>query len=335
MRLSLVNRALLPAWAWTTIKTAISLLLVSWLMLGFDWSRVLKVLAGISGWAILLWFVIWFTAYCLMALRMRTLLAAQNARIGFLFALNLLFIGAFAGNFLPSSVGGDAAKFVYFARAGYSKSVTGAALILDRLLNILASALFLPFALLVPGLIEVDSDIERQLPYWICGVVLFFGIVLLLVIRTGRQLRRSSVPTEQSSRAYKIAHRGADISANWLNRPSSLGSAMLYSFLAILLMFLDGWILARGLNIDIDLIAWLAIQAGLSALVLLPISLNGLGLQEVSLVYVMAFVGVAEEKSLALALLLRVFVVAFSLLGALGTLTEMKKRSIRRSDVPT
>ena len=143
------------------------------------------------------------------------------------------------------------------------------------------------------------------------------------------------MPTEQSSRAYKIAYRGADISANWLNRPWSLGSAMLYSFLAILLMFLDGWVLARGLNIDIDLIAWLAIQAGLSALVLLPISLNGLGLQEVSLVYVMAFVGVAEEKSLALALLLRVFVVAFSLLGALGTLTEMKKRSIRRSDVPT
>lgn len=318
----------IPSWSWTLLKYLISGGLVIWLILDFDWNGVIATLASVSWVAVVGWLVIWAAAYILMGLRLKVLLAAQKIEINLFYSIQLVFIGAFTGNFLPSSMGGDAFKFIYLARAGYGKSVTGVSIILDRLLNILSVFMLLPFALTLPGLISID--IHQYI--WIFVIIGLVGILLGGVgVMAGLRIKRLPPPptSDQTlpARVRRIARRLIDISLQWLAHPWSLILAMVISLVAIVLCFVGGWVVARGLDINISLVSWLAIQACLSMLVFLPISMNGLGLQEISLVYLMSLVGVPDGKSQALALLLRVLIVFFSLFGAIGLISEKRKIS--------
>lgn len=324
-------RTLVPGWVWTVIKGLISAALVLWLILGFDWNEVFAALKDISYSYIIAWFVIWFIAFCFMALRLQLLLSVQKIHIPFRYSLRLVFIGVFTGNFLPSSMGGDAVKFAFLARAGYSKSVTGASVVLDRLFNIAATFMFLPFVLVTPGLIELDVEMQHMLPYWLLGALLVICGMIIALGMVARRIKRSGLPNPADitirGRLHRIAYRLTNILGNWLDHPWMLVGAMILALLSMIFFFYAGWVLARGLNMDLTLITWFAIQACLSVLVFLPISLNGLGLQELSMVYFMTHVGISEGKSLALALLLRVLVVLISLVGAYGLMAE--NRAIR------
>jgi uncharacterized protein (TIRG00374 family) len=320
------TRTLVPGWVWTVAKGLISAALVLWLILGFDWNEVFTALKDISYYYILAWFVFWFFGFCLMALRLQLLLAVQKIHIPFHYSLRLVFIGVFTGNFLPSSMGGDAFKFAFLARAGYSKSVTGVSVVLDRLFNITATFMFLPFVLVTPGLFEFDARMQHMLPYWIVGTLIFICVVIVVLGMVGRRIRRSEPPNpvdkSMRGRLHRIAYRMTTILGNWLDHPWILVGAMILALLSMVFFFYAGWVLARGLDMDLTLITWFAIQACLSVLVFLPISLNGLGLQEVSMVYFMTHIGISEGKSLALALLMRVLVVLISLVGAYGLMVE-------------
>jgi uncharacterized protein (TIRG00374 family) len=319
-------RTLVPGWVWTVVKGLVSAGLVIWLILGFNWNEVFTTLATISFSFILAWFAIWFLGFCFMALRLQLLLSVQKIHIPFRYSLRLAFIGGFMGNFLPSSMGGDAFKFAFLARAGYSKSVTGVSVILDRLFNIAATFLFLPFILAAPGLFNLDIQLQHVLPYYIVGVFLLMVILIVGFVLIGRKIRQHPpLPADDRSlraRLHHIGYRLAFIMGNWLDHPWILVAAMILALLATVCCFSAGWILARGLGMQLALMTWFAIQASLSVLVFLPISFNGLGLQEVSMVYLMTNIGMSEGQSLALALLIRVLVVLISLIGAYGLIVE-------------
>ena len=323
--------SIIPSWSWTLLKGLISIGLIVWLILDFDWNEVAVTLARVSWLVIAGWLVIWAVAYCLMGLRLKVLLAAQKIEVDLFYSIQLVFIGAFTGNFMPSSMGGDAFKFVYLARAGYGKSITGASIVLDRLLNILAVFMFLPFALALPGLINVDLLTENARLYWVIGIIILGGVLVVTGAIAALRVRKLPLPLPSnrtlSARLRRIIHRMVEIAVQWLDHPCALILAMALSFVAISLCFVGGWVVAQGIGIEISLESWLAIQACLSVLVFLPISLNGLGLQEVSLVYFMSLVGVSEGKSQALALLLRVLIVLFSLFGVFGLIAEKRKIS--------
>jgi len=317
---------LIPGWVWTVAKGLVSAGLVIWLILGFDWNEVFATLATISLYFILAWLTMWFLGFCLMALRLQLLLSVQKIRIPFRYALRLVFIAGFMGNFLPSSMGGDAFKFAFLARAGYSKSVTGVSIILDRLFNIAATFMFLPFVLAAPALLNLDIQMQHILPYYILGIVILTSVLIVGFVLAGRKIRQKlPPPTKERSlmvTLHRISFRLVGIMGNWLDHPWILVAAMFLALLTMGLFFTAGWILARGLGMDLPVMTWFAIQACLSVLVFLPISFNGLGLQEVSMVYLMTNIGMSETQSLALALLIRVLVVLISLIGAHGMIAE-------------
>jgi len=114
----------------------------------------------------------------------------------------------------------------------------------------------------------------------------------------------------------------------WLSRPKDLLRAYLFTWGHMLATFLSVWYLfgQMGENISPWLIAGLWSMAYF--ITLLPVSINGLGVQEVALTFFFVhYGGVSTQNALVIALLMRVLPVLASLPGALfvGTLIQPEK----------
>ena len=104
----------------------------------------------------------------------------------------------------------------------------------------------------------------------------------------------------------------------WTKKPRALGISFLFTGLHMFCIFGATYLLLTGMGEDISITT----IAGLSSLVyfitLLPFTINGYGLQEISMTYVYYSLGeVSLENSLTTALLLRTLVMIASLPGAL------------------
>ncbi len=74
-------------------------------------------------------------------------------------------------------------------------------------------------------------------------------------------------------------------------------------------------VLARGLAIDLPMTAWVLVYAGMALLLLLPISIAGIGLREGGYVGLLAIFGIAATPALSLSLVLFAYMLFGALLG--------------------
>ena len=103
----------------------------------------------------------------------------------------------------------------------------------------------------------------------------------------------------------------------WLSHPRQVFQAYLFTWGHMLTTFLTVWLILEALGASISF--WLV--AGLWSMgyfiTLLPISINGLGVQEVALAYLFTnYGGVSLHNVLAMALLMRALPILASLPGA-------------------
>jgi hypothetical protein len=133
------------------------------------------------------------------------------------------------------------------------------------------------------------------------------------------------------SRSLGFARRTLQTFSTWFGRPYSLLAALLCTWGHMLCTFLTMYILIEALGYHVDF--WLI--AGLWSLsyfvTLVPISINGYGVQELSLTFLFSTVaGLTTATSLTIAVLIRALYVAVSLVGAFympGILASVEHRA--------
>lgn len=228
----------------------------------------------------------------MVTLRWFILIRLIEPEVTFSMAFKLSFVGLFATNVLPSTIGGDLVKLLGGSRFGLNSANVAASLVVDRLLGMASMATFLPFGI-VP---LTQTQIRLRLGVLAAIQFNFSGCWQKLrhfVIRVWRSL--------------KI----------WLHHPARLILAAMTSYIHMACTFAMVLLILEDLGENISW--WKA--GGLWVLVyfitLIPISINGLGLQEVSLSLIYStFAGVSDANSLVLALLVRLLFMIASLPGA-------------------
>jgi uncharacterized membrane protein YbhN (UPF0104 family) len=118
-------------------------------------------------------------------------------------------------------------------------------------------------------------------------------------------------------RPLRFARRTLQTFSTWLHQPKALFTSLLCTWGNMLFIFLAIYLLVQGLGNHVSF--WLV--AGLYSLsylvTLIPISINGFGLQELSVTYLFLHVGsLSAATSLSLAVLLRIIFMLASLPGA-------------------
>jgi uncharacterized membrane protein YbhN (UPF0104 family) len=227
--------------------------------------------------------------------RWHVLLHAARAGISPGQSLRLTFAGLFAANFLPTTVGGDVVRLAGAVRVGVGAGLSAASLVVDRLVGMAGMAMTLPLGL--GPFLGLQAQGEALAAY--AGAA-----PLPLLGRLG-------------AKAGSLLRKMLEAARLWARQPGALLLSLLFSWVHMLCTFSILALLFTGMGEHISL----ATTAGLYSLVyfvtLIPISINGYGLQELSLTYLFATLGgVSESSAISAALLFRTLMMLASLPGA-------------------
>jgi uncharacterized membrane protein YbhN (UPF0104 family) len=232
-----------------------------------------------------------------VTLRWFVLLRAAGIPMPLAQCLRLVFMGLFASNFLPTTVGGDLVRMGGAVALRYDPVVVAASLVLDRLVGMAGMSSLAPLGLWI---VLQQGGGSAQVPLAASGV------------------SGAAWVDGFKRRARGFAQNLLRSIALWLHKPSSLLLALLCTYGHMLFTFAVIALLLHGMGQPLNF-WWIGGLWSLSYFITLaPVSINGLGVQEVSISLLYAhFGGVSTETGLALALWMRMLPMLASLPGAL------------------
>lgn len=297
------------------IQIAVTLLLLTLLLRGFDWIAFTTLFARIPGWFYAVSLAVVLAGQVLYAWRWHVLLTAAGVPVSFTMALQQYFVGIFVNNFLPSTVGGDVAKVYYLGRAHGYRIVT-ASVVMDRFLGVALLAGLASIASWIVPPPGVAYEVVRGLLAAIVAVAA--AIVIVVAVGSGGLPRRLAALGDRAVhlagylQRFRIALAVAiRIPGVWIK-----GTATVVAYFVLLTLTYQSFMRLQ-LGWTPGFAAVLLAVAAAAVLSNIPISMNGLGLREQLHVALLAPLGVPKEVAVAISLLLFAHLLVASLAGGL------------------
>lgn len=284
------------------LGTALALGLLVILFREEGWGEVTSLLRRISAGELLLALALLMISRLCVIARWHVLLRSAGTPIPFARTTSLTFTGLFASNFLPTTIGGDVVRLTGAIRMGLDRAVCLASLVADRLIGMIGMLFAVPFGL-VPLLASPG------------------GLQAATLAGFARKLRELSV---EALRAFSI----------WARKPQALLASFLCTFAHMAAVFAAVSVLITGLHAHVPYPLVAGIWSLAYFVTLIPISINGYGVQELSASFLLARVGgLGTAESLSVAILARAIFIFASLPGALFLPTIMEAvAQTRKSD---
>jgi uncharacterized protein (TIRG00374 family) len=247
----------------------------------------------------------------LMAWRWMDLLCAltPGSRPPFLTVLRTFFVSTFIGSFLPS-IGGDAYRAYALSQHVVRLSESAASVLMDRVLGVLAIALVGGIAVVLSPRAGVGLAIVLPLA---CAAVAC-AVVAAAVFSD----RAASIAQAFAARVpWRAAQRAGFSLTEAMRRYSKhqfeLVRVLLASAGVQAIRVVQAYCLGRAIGIDLPLGAYFLIIPIVLLVMLLPITVNGLGTSQIAFDYLFGQAGVPSAQSVALSIL-------FVALGVVGNL---------------
>jgi uncharacterized protein (TIRG00374 family) len=136
---------------WTIIRWIVPLGLIAFLLTQVNWQEILPLLVRVSWTSLLASAFAFLLSQFVIAVRWQYLMRVQDIRLPLSRLTWLVLIGAFASNFLPTTVGGDIVKMVAISNGQPKRAMAVASVAVDRLFNLAAMFFWLPFAVTLRG----------------------------------------------------------------------------------------------------------------------------------------------------------------------------------------
>ena len=299
------------------IGSGLTIALLIYLLSQQGWEVIWLAVQNISWPVLVLTFAIMIVSRLAVSARWHVLLRSANMEISLTNSTKITFAGLFATNFLPTTIGGDVVRLAGAIQQKLDGTIAAASLIADRLVGLTGMALAIPFG--IPSIIAYT----QQLSVFPEGET--------------RWVFSSAVPSSKWWRriwdkGWHILHQLFEALKYWITQPTALIKALAITGIHMICFFSIITLLFRGLHVDIPFYQVAGLYSLVYLVTLLPISINGYGLQEISLSYVFSVLaGVSFANAVAVALLFRTLTMLASLPGALflpGILPDAKAKKI-------
>lgn len=278
------------------VGSSLSLVLFFWLLRDQNWQMIWQNIRQFPLWLLSICFGLVFSGMIFNAVRWHVLLSSRDVNIPFGEVVRTVFAGAFASNFLPSTIGGDAVRIVSVMRFTSDYVLSFTLVIVDRGMNIAATFTFLPFSWITFGE-RIFEMIGSQ------SYSFLFAGALPLKNRLPMFIKR-------------IFRRFLNTFSAWLHQPMAMLKAFIISWISVFVIYLSFWLLARSLGIPVTLVQLAGIEFIVYVVTLVPVSFNGYGVREVIFTSLLMQMGATLEQSAILTLLSRFFLVLTTLPGA-------------------
>ncbi len=303
------------------LKVGVSCVLITLILVQCNWGLTWQTIRKANLFFLVLVFVCMVGGVVISAVKWQVLLSIHGAHAPLSTLNRYYFIAVFFNNFLPSSIGGDGYRIYKTAADCGAKTPAVLAVLVERISGL--------WALLALGFIGglFSGPLSSRLPFfqlimWFLGsgLVLSGIVFLVLFIASGRLAERGYSPGRLLTPFGWIL--------DYRRHPWKTIQVILLSFTFQLYVLLWMLLLSRavGGHISIFQLAVAVMISNIAAMI--PISLNGLGLMDGSFIYIAGLLGMRYEHGVMMMIVIRVFMVFLSLIGAVFYLRIKRKGSV-------
>jgi glycosyltransferase 2 family protein len=245
----------------------------------------------------------------LMAYRWIVLVRAIAGPVSLPAVLRVFFVSTFVGSFLPS-VGGDAVRAVSLTRYGVPVADATASVVMDRLLGLWSLVLVACTSLWGAQVAARDAGVllTLALAATACaaaGVALYSDTAAALLTRLIERL--------PAARVRQAAGRFLEAMRRYRHAWRAMASVTLGSVIVQMLRIIQAFCLGMALGTAAPPSIYFAVIPIVLLIMLVPVTVNGLGTSQLAFVWLFSAFGVPEPQAFALSVL-------FVALGAIGNL---------------
>ena len=299
------------------LKLVVSAALIAFIFSRADLAALGARLAGANGLLVLLALIAYFGAIVMNTAKWAVLLRVQVPGVPFGALLRYTFIGVFFNNILPANIGGDVMRGYGLSAYTESKLDAAASVIVDRLVGLMAfvssavvAALIAIYTTHLPDLVVVGA----------VAIVALAALVFAFAVLFSRRLRIVLARLFEWSLLRPLAPvygRLADAFGAYRFRYKTLLAAYLIGMTGLMLTNAVNYLLSQALGGGISFLAIALFNPLIALVLLIPISVGGLGVNQNAYVGFYGLVGVPHDHALAVSLLIQALIIISSLPGGL------------------
>jgi hypothetical protein len=302
-------------------KALVSAGLIAFALRGIDTTTVFDHLKAVDGGTVLAATLVTTAIALLHARRWEIVLARMEHAIPFRKALELVLIGYFFNQTLPSTIGGDAYRAWGAYKRGIHAGNAVASVIVDRVFALLALAL-----MIVAGAWWLFEIVPHPAARW-AVLALFIGAAGGLgtcLILPGFETRL------QRWRATRmILHVSGGVQA--VASTSAVIEVLLLTAAGYALLSYVVYLLAQGMGVDLPLRHALLFVPLVTLISVVPISIAGWGVRESAMVASLGLIGVPSVEAFSLSVLYGLVIMGSGIPGGLLWLLSRGRRAPARA----
>ena len=291
-----------PAKKWMILRilgTLLAIALLLFLLSEQGWHEIWAAIRQIPLSYLALAFVFMVISRLAVSGRWYVLLRSARLKVTFWEITRITFAGLFATNFLPTTIGGDVIRFAGAVRFGLDGAISLASLVVDRLVGMAGMAMALPFGIPAFRAAQVLGNIPG-------GYKPAYQAGLPLIIKN------------LADKLISAIKRTFNALAIWVHAPLSLLFSLLLTWINMLGLFAVLYLLFLGQGQPVSFTMIAGLYSVVYFVTLIPISINGYGVQELSMTFIFSrLAGVSMANALTTALLFRTIMMIVSLPGAI------------------
>lgn len=294
--------------------TILTLALLVLLLSQQGWDEILEAVRLIPAWRFALAIGLMLISRLAVCGRWHALLKSAGLDISFKNSARITFSGLFATNFLPTTIGGDVVRLAGAIQLKFDISISAASLIVDRLVGMAGMLFALPFGISNIFFTEPIGAIEPK-----HNPSTWFSLTLL---------SKKQWVSSWWQKWMKFIRKVFSAFSGWLKYPRGLFNSLMFTWIHMLCWFGAITLLLHGMGETITFWQVAGLWSFVYFISQIPISINGYGVQEVSIAFIYSNLGgLSSQSSLIIALLLRTLVMFASLPGALFVPGILEARS--------
>ena len=305
------------SWLRVGLQLAVSAAVIAFLLFQIDLGRTVDLIAGSNPWYFLAAVAIFVATIVPLAWRWQVLLASKGIHEPIGWLTKMYFVGYSASQVLPTTIGGDAVRIIEHARRRpTAKGEAAGAVLMERAIGSAAT-----LVLVAVGLVLAIGRYDNirflvQIELISIALVFLFGI-LVFSRRTNAFLQERVFPHGRVRRMQR------PLSALWASLHGyrdQRGALFLVLTVSVALQFvrvLAIWCCGAAVGINLSPLVYVIFGPLLFLVMMIPITLNGLGVRESFFVFFLGRFDVDADAAFAAGFLFFAVTLVPALPGAL------------------
>ncbi|MEX2642260.1 MAG: lysylphosphatidylglycerol synthase transmembrane domain-containing protein [Acetobacterales bacterium] len=281
-------------WLTPLLKALVSAVLIAWLLSAIDADAALRWLRRLAPVAAVLAVAVFYLQGLVFVVRWRWLLASVGMGRPVGAVLQIVWIGLFFNQVLPSSVGGDAVRVWYLRQSGTTLSDAFLGVMAERVIQVVGLLLLIVCGM--PSLLALmpDHALAVALPAAMLGLLAAIGGLLWF-----DRLPLGGLDWPLLATLCRLAAMLRGLCAS----PATAVLLLALSVAGHVLLVVAVWLLALGLDLSLSFGEALVIVPLAMFVTLVPVSIAGWGVREGALAAGFGLIGIPLEAAVVVSVL--------------------------------